>query len=122
MRREFSKQVRRDAFLRANGCCEGWLPNGTICGAKLTIGKYHYDHVIPDAHGGEPVLSNCAVICIACHKYKTAKHDVPAIAKTKRIQDRHIGIRKPSQLQSRGFGKRPAQRSASRPIVRHSQQ
>jgi 5-methylcytosine-specific restriction protein A len=100
MRREFSKQVRRDAFARANGKCEGWLPNGTLCEAKLTIGKYHYDHVIPDAHGGEPTLENCAVICLPCHKFKTAKKDVPAIAKTKRIQDRHKGIKKPRTIRS----------------------
>lgn len=121
-RREFPKAVKRDAFLRANGCCEGTPYGGERCPVKLTIGKYHYDHEIPDGLGGEPTLDNCRVLCIACHKDKTTKQDVPAIAKTKRIQDRHIGIRKPSQLQSRGFEKRPAQRSASRPIVRHSQQ
>jgi 5-methylcytosine-specific restriction protein A len=97
-RREFSKQVKRDAFLRANGRCEGWTPQGIICEAKLTLGKFHYDHVIPDAHGGEPVLSNCAVICVACHKYKTSKKDIPAIAKTKRIQDRQKGIKKPRTI------------------------
>ena len=98
MRREFSKQVRRDAFARANGRCEGWLSNGTMCLAKLTVGKFHYDHVIPDAHGGEPTLGNCQVICVACHKDKTTKKDVPAIAKTKRIQDRQIGIKKPRTM------------------------
>lgn len=121
MRREFPKQVKRDAFARASGRCEGWLPNGTICDAKLTVGKFHYDHVIPDAHGGEPVLANCAVICTTCHKYKTTKLDVPAIAKTKRISDEHSGIRTArTKIQSRGFQKAPAQRTASRPIERRS--
>lgn len=89
MRREFTKQVRRDAFLRADGCCEG-----ENCGARLTIGKYHYDHNIPDALGGEPTLENCVVLCISCHRDKTSSRDVPVIAKTKRIQDRQRGIRK----------------------------
>lgn len=99
-RREFPKQVKRDAFLRANGKCEGWTAAGNLCEARLTIGKYHYDHVIPDAHGGEPTLDNCAVLCIACHKDKTTTKDVPAIAKTKRIRDRHNGIKRPRTIRS----------------------
>jgi 5-methylcytosine-specific restriction endonuclease McrA len=83
--------------MRANGCCEG-NPYGDRCPAKLTIGKYHYDHVIPDGLGGEPTLDNCAVLCVACHKDKTASKDVPAIAKTKRIQDRQRGIKKPRSM------------------------
>lgn len=99
MRREFSKQVKRDAFLRANGQCEGH-PYGDRCPVKLTIGKYHYDHDIADGLGGEPILENCKVLCLACHKSKTGKRDIPAIAKTKRIQDRQIGIRKPRTIRS----------------------
>jgi 5-methylcytosine-specific restriction enzyme A len=95
MRREFSKQVRRDAFLRANGCCEG---DG--CGARLTIGKYAYDHRIPDGLGGEPTLENCQVLCASCHKIKTGQRDVPAIAKTKRIRDREIGIKKSRSIRA----------------------
>ena len=97
MRREFSKQVKRDAFMRANGRCEG-NPYGDRCPVKLTIGKYHYDNVIPDGLGGEPTLDNCAVLCVACHKDKTTSKDVPAIAKTKRIQDRERGIKKPRSM------------------------
>lgn len=88
MRREFPKKVQAQAFLRAHGQCEG-----RNCGAWLTIGKYHFDHDIPDALGGEPTLENCVVLCIACHRDKTSKRDVPAIAKTKRIRDRHLGIK-----------------------------
>lgn len=93
MRREFSKQVKRDAFMRANGCCEG-------CGARLTVAKFAYDHRIPDGLGGEPTFENCQVLCLPCHKIKTRKKDVPAIAKTKRIQDRAIGIRKPRSIRA----------------------
>lgn len=93
MRREFSKQVKRDAFARANGFCEG-----VGCDAKLSAGKFHYDHDIADALGGEPELWNCKVLCVACHAEKTGKHDAPRIAKTKRIRDRQQGIRKPRSL------------------------
>lgn len=98
-RREFSKQVKRAAFERAGGFCEG-QPYGERCPVKLTLGKYHYDHVIPDGLGGEPVIENCAVLCVACHKDKTTTKDVPAIAKTKRIQDRQKGIKKPRSIRS----------------------
>lgn len=93
MRREFSKQTKRDAFLRADGKCER-----KDCGARLTLGKFAYDHVIPDGLGGEPILENCEVLCLPCHKAKTTKQDVPAIAKTKRIQDRQKGIKKPRTM------------------------
>ena len=97
-RREFSKVVKRDAFIRAAGQCEGYLPGNERCPVKLTIGKYHYDHDIADGLGGEPELWNCRVLCIACHKDKTSTHDIPLIAKTKRIQDREKGIRKPRTM------------------------
>jgi 5-methylcytosine-specific restriction endonuclease McrA len=100
MRREFSKQVKRDAFMRSGGMCECADNNSERCGAKLTIGKFHYDHDIPDALGGEPTLENCVVMCTSCHKHKTSKRDIPAIAKTKRIQDREKGIKKPRKITS----------------------
>lgn len=89
MRREFSAKVKADAFTRAAGRCEG-------CTARLFVGKFAYDHVIPDAMGGEPTLENCKVLCLACHGEKTAGVDVPAIAKVKRIRQRHLGIKRPS--------------------------
>lgn len=91
MRREFPKQVKRQAFDRAEGKCE-------LCGVRLTFGKYAYDHIIPDGLGGEPVLDNCQVACNVCHGEKTGKQDIPRIAKTKRISDREKGIKKPSRF------------------------
>ena len=87
-RREFSKQVKREAFKRADKKCEG-----ANCGVLFGM-KFHFDHDIADGLGGEPTLENCKVLCHACHDEKTRKHDVPLIAKTKRIQDRHNGIKK----------------------------
>lgn len=88
MRREFSKQVKRDALKRAAKKCEN-----PKCGALFGV-KFHFDHDIADGLGGEPTLENCKVLCHACHGKKTAEHDIPLIAKTKRIQDRHNGIKK----------------------------
>lgn len=110
MRREFKKQTKRDAFMRANGSCEG-------CGARLAVGKFHYDHDIADGLGGDSSLQNCVVLCHVCHDEKTRKHDVPRIAKMKRIRDKHNGITSPRvKIQSRGFAKAAPQRKASAPI------
>lgn len=84
-RREFPKQVRAEAAARANGRCEQ-------CTAKILSGGFHYDHIVADGLGGEPILSNCMVLCKACHGVKTATHDTPAVAKMKRQRERNIGI------------------------------
>jgi 5-methylcytosine-specific restriction enzyme A len=113
MRREFSKPVKRDALKRADKKCEG-------CGALFGL-KFHFDHDIADGLGGEPTLENCKVLCHPCHDEKTRKHDVPLIAKVKRISDKHNGIYAPKQkIASRGFQKRPPQRTASRPVERRT--
>lgn len=88
-RSEFGPKVRMAAFERSKGKCER-------CEARLYVGKFAFDHRIPDAMGGEPTLSNCDVLCSACHGVKTQRVDVPAIARTKRLKARHIGIKKPS--------------------------
>jgi 5-methylcytosine-specific restriction enzyme A len=116
MRREFPKSVKRESLRRAAGKCEA-----VNCGALYGV-KFHFDHIIADGLGGEPTLDNCAVLCHVCHNEKTRKHDVPLIAKTKRISNKYLGIKKPSTLQSRGFERRPKQHTATRPLVRRISQ
>lgn len=86
-RREFSKKIKLSAFERCKGFCEK-------CTAKLRPGQFEYDHDLSDAMGGEPTLENCVVACSACHKEKTTNQDVPLIAKSNRIRNRHQGIKK----------------------------
>lgn len=113
-RREFSKQVKRDALKRAAKCCEG-------CDALFGV-KFHSDHDIADGLGGEPTLENCKVLCHQCHHKKTNEHDIPLIAKTKRISDKHNGIRtERAKIQSAGFRKASPQHSATRPTRRKSE-
>lgn len=85
-RREFPARIKAAAALRANGQCEG-------CSRRLLAGDFHFDHDIPDGIGGEPTLDNCRVLCRSCHAVKTAKADVPRIAKAKRVHRKHVGIR-----------------------------
>jgi 5-methylcytosine-specific restriction protein A len=86
MRREFTRSTKIDAFRRAADRCEN-------CGTALCVGKFHFDHRIADGLTGKPTLDNCVVLCVACHSEKTSKLDVPAIAKAKRREARHIGAR-----------------------------
>jgi 5-methylcytosine-specific restriction protein A len=87
MRREFPAKVKHAAFERAADHCEG-------CGARLVVGKFHYDHVIADALGGEPTLENCAVLCVSCHGEKTPG-DTTKAAKVKRIRRKQVAGIKP---------------------------
>lgn len=89
MRHEFPAKIKAAAALRANGKCEE-------CTRRLLTGDFHYDHVIPDALGGEPTLENCAVLCRSCHRIKTGSGDIPRIAKAARNYRKARGIRKPS--------------------------
>src|SRR5437879_5902941 len=97
MRTEFSKKTMREAYERSEGLCEGILPSGERCCVEVTH-KKHFDHIIPDALGGDTSLQNCAVLCLPCHGSKTQKIDVPMIAKAKRVADKHRGIRKKSRF------------------------
>lgn len=90
MRREFSAKVKVEAFKRAGGNCEG-------CTVRLSVGKFAYDHIIPDQLGGEPTIENCRVLCSACHGVKTFTADVPAIAKAKRREAKHLGAKRTSR-------------------------
>ncbi len=89
-RREFSAKVKVAAFQRSGGLCEK-------CGARLAPGNVHYDHVLADWLGGEPVLENCEALCRACHGVKTATQDVPTIARVKRKAAAHVGAKAKSR-------------------------
>jgi 5-methylcytosine-specific restriction protein A len=91
MRTEFSPKTKILAFQRAKGCCQECNND-----KKLIVGNIFYDHIIPDAMGGEATLDNCQVLCKSHHDTKTRKSDVPTIAKSKRIRRREAGIRKRS--------------------------
>lgn len=87
-RREFSKAVKLAAYQRSGGHCE-------ICTSKLYPGRFDYHHDKEDTFGGEPTLENCVVACVACHSKITRKR-AAVIAKSNRVRNREIGIKKPS--------------------------
>jgi 5-methylcytosine-specific restriction protein A len=96
-RREFTKRIKLERWQHADGKCED-------CGGRLSPGHVHFDHHVPDALGGEPTFDNCRVLCTNCHGAKTGMRDIPAIAKSNRVRNRHLGIaRKPTKF--RGWRK-----------------
>lgn len=84
-RSEFPADVRRAAWKRCKGQCEK-------CTAKLFVGKFQYDHRIPDGLGGLPTLENCQVLCTNCHHEKTVAEDRPVMQKADNVASKHFGF------------------------------
>lgn len=67
-----------------------------LMSAEQVMSLLHFDHdPIPHTHGGPDEHFNLTGLSIMAHRQKTAKIDVPQIAKTRRIADgdaRHQAI------------------------------
>jgi len=86
-RSEFSKRTKIQRFDHCGGFCEK-------CGAKLRPGQFDFDHDLETVEGGGNSFENCRAICKSCHKVKT-KTRAPVLAKSRRIEEKHLGLRKP---------------------------
>ena len=92
MRRSLSTTQRLHLFLRAQGHCQA-------CGWRLSPGtRWEVDHVIPLALGGSNRPDNLQVLCAPCHGSKTARRDAPMLGKVKRVQARHLGARRSTNI------------------------
>ncbi len=60
-----SKSIRRMLSERAGGRCEYCLIHEDI-----SIKKHEPDHIIPKKHGGSDDVSNLALACFVCNKFK----------------------------------------------------
>lgn len=125
-RSEFSKPTKREALKRSEGRCEAigavyGLKPGERCNAPLSHGVEFDHYPVPATDRDSAGLENCVACCRACHGRKTAAYDIPMQAKGKRVSDRNLGIRPPSQLRSAPFPARQKQNSATRPIIRKSE-
>jgi hypothetical protein len=124
-RSEFSKPTKREALKRSGGFCEAigtvyGLEPGQRCNAPLSHGVEFDHYPVPATERDSDGLENCVACCRTCHSHKTRTFDVPIQAKTKRVSDKHLGIRTPSRLRGQGFPKRESQRTATRPIERRN--
>lgn len=117
-RREFTRKIKAQAALRANGKCES-------CAAVLKAGEAEYDHILADQLGGEPTLANCQVLCRVCHRGPGGKtaNDIRQIRKSDRQRDKATGaVRAAGKLKSAGFPptEKAESRSAKQSLPRRS--
>jgi 5-methylcytosine-specific restriction protein A len=107
-------RVRLRIFYRHGGICH-------ISGRRIQPGdNWDADHVVSLCNGGEHREFNMAPALREKHREKTSI-DVALKAKNDRVRKKHLGITRPKQkIQSRGFEKRPPQRTASRPVERRT--
>ncbi len=107
-----TRKQRAEIFTAGNGHC--YLCGGVI----LATEAWDADHPIARELGGTDDWRELRPAHRKCHRVKT-RSDVALIAKSNRVRDRHNGFLVPKQsIQSRGFDRRPAQRTASAPLSR----
>lgn len=83
-RKHISLKTKLAAALLARG--EVSYQHAKLMTADQMISLYHFDHNIYASHDGGDHFSNLTPMLIRDHREKTAKVDIPAIAKGKRIQ------------------------------------
>lgn len=108
VRVEFSQAVKRSAWARCKGRCEG-------CGKDLTGPSFVFDHKLPLRRGGDASIDNCQVLCDdgpdSCNAKKTYAEDIPGIAAIKRYGKNRLPLdvdrpaKKPGSIRGRGFDK-----------------
>lgn len=87
-RKSISPTKRLNLFKEKRGVCH-------ICGGKVQAGEaWELSHVIPLKLGGGDDETNWDVAHKKCHRDVTANTDIPNIAKAKRREAKHIGIKK----------------------------
>lgn len=79
------------------------------------------EHRLAIILGGANAEQNLCLSCSWCKPVKDAE-DTAAKSKTASVRQKHLGIRPAPTMRSAGFPARPKQHSATRPIIRRSDQ
>ena len=77
-RRSFTAREVASVFIKYDGRCAS-------CAEKVKLGEYAVDHIQALDHLGAHTLDNWQLLCVGCHKLKTAK-EVKASAKGRRLR------------------------------------
>lgn len=91
MRRRLSTRERVAIFEREGGVCH-------VCLQRVRPGEaWDVSHEVPLELGGDDEGENLRVAHRKCHAVVTREQDLPAIAKAKRREAKHIGAKAPSK-------------------------
>jgi len=102
-RQNFSLKTIKERLAYCGWQCEGKLEDGSRCLTTVSKGRFQCDHHLADNLGGKPVFENARILCIPCHKAKTAQ-DMKIIAKSKRVEAKELRVIRPKgQIRSPGF-------------------
>lgn len=77
-RKQFSPRDVAAVFIKSDGRC-------AACSEKVRLGEYQIDHITPLDLMGAHELANWQLLCVPCHKLKTAGN-VKASAKARRLR------------------------------------
>jgi hypothetical protein len=107
---DFSRAVKIAAIKRATDM------NGEIhCdGCGLIIKRKRVDHIRAAGLNGAKTLENAQVLGYCCFAEKDAA-DNAVVKRMGRIEAKHLGLREPPKMQSRGFAPRPPKPSPCAP-------
>ena len=89
IRRHISTTERTRIWERFNKTCQ-------MCFQPTGIRDVDFDHHIPLVIGGDDTEENLRPLCRPCHRLKT-KGDVKDIARAKRREAKHRGLKAPSR-------------------------
>jgi len=95
-RRAFTARNIAAVFIKHDGRC-------AACSEKVRLGEYAVDHIQALDHLGAHTLDNWQLLCVGCHKLKTAK-DVKASAKGRRLRG-DVGTGPKKAIPSRPFSR-----------------
>lgn len=87
-RARLSTRDRLRIFTAADGVCH-------LCNGKILPGEaWEVSHPVPLEMGGADEIQNMFPAHKKCHRRQTSEVDIPMIAKAKRRQMRHLGVKK----------------------------
>lgn len=91
--------VQLRVWNRAGGCCQS-------CTRKIMTGEpKHIDHIAPLADGGEHRERNLQLLCVACHRPKTAAENSERARVKRKAKAVHGFVVDAPKMQGRPFPK-----------------
>ncbi|MEM8626967.1 MAG: HNH endonuclease signature motif containing protein [Pseudomonadota bacterium] len=109
--RNVTQATRVKVFQRDGGLCQ-------VCGVKIDVStRWDVDHELSLENGGSNDPENLRLICVPCHKAKTAQ-DRKTAAKNRSVYAKHIGAKPTNRRPMPGSKDSPWRRRMDGTVVR----